>query len=164
MTEKIVANKEDLVLIADALREKEGTTTEYNVPELSIAASDAIKNGGSNDNESFKGIIERIAASPTLPEDLTSIGDQVFTAYTALISLSIPSGVVSIGDYCFNSCSNLSTVTFEGTPNTISSTCFYNCPSLVTINVPWAADQVAGAPWGASNATINYNYVGQEDD
>lgn len=44
MVEKIVANKEDLTVIADALREAEGTTTEYNVPELGEAASYAIRN------------------------------------------------------------------------------------------------------------------------
>lgn len=114
---------------------------------------------GSGDNESFNGIISRTATNPTLPEDLTAIGAQAFTAYTALTSLSIPGSVVSIGDYAFNSCSGLTTITFEGTPSTISSTAFYSCSNLRTINVPWSFGAVAGAPWSASNATINYNYT-----
>ena len=28
----------------------------------------------------------------------------------------------------------------------------------VTFYLPWAEDQVAGAPWGAKNATLIYNY------
>jgi hypothetical protein len=31
--------------------------------------------------------------------------------------------------------------------------------NLMTINVPWSEGEVINAPWGASNATINYNYV-----
>jgi hypothetical protein len=27
--------------------------------------------------------------------------------------------------------------------------------------VPWAEGAVANAPWGATNATINYNYTGE---
>ena len=36
----------------------------------------------------------------------------------------------------------------------------FGCTNLTTINVPWAEGAVAGAPWGATNATINYNYTG----
>ena len=37
---------------------------------------------------------------------------------------------------------------------------FYECEKLTTINVPWSEGEVAGAPWGATGATINYNYTG----
>ena len=44
---------------------------------------------------------------------------------------------------------------------TIASTTFTSCANLTTINVPWAEaeGEVANAPWGATNATINYNYT-----
>jgi len=50
-------------------------------------------------------------------------------------------------------------LTFEGTPSFIASNAFSNCTKLRTINVPWAEGKVANAPWGATKATINYNYV-----
>ena len=52
-------------------------------------------------------------------------------------------------------------MTFEGTPTSIASSAFSNCVKLTTINVPWAEGAVANAPWGATNATINYNYTGE---
>ena len=52
----------------------------------------------------------------------------------------------------------MKTVTFKGKP-TISDSAFLNCGNLTTINVPWAEGEVANAPWGATNATINYNYT-----
>ena len=69
--------------------------------------------------------------------------------------------ITSIGDYAFSGCTNLQTITFKGKPTTIGSTAFQNCSNLITINVPWAEGDVAGAPWGATNATINYNYTGE---
>lgn len=65
---------------------------------------------------------------------------------------------------CFGGCTNLEMVTFkrtlaDGTFN-VSTAAFRNCPNLKTINVPWAKGAVAGAPWGATNATINYDYTG----
>jgi hypothetical protein len=51
-------------------------------------------------------------------------------------------------------------LTFKGTPTSISTTAFGSCTNLKTINVPWAEGAVAGSPWGATAATINYNYKG----
>ena len=49
-------------------------------------------------------------------------------------------------------------VTFPTGITTIGGYAFANCTNLTTINVPWASGAVSGAPWGATNATINYNY------
>lgn len=48
MQEQIICNKEDLVAIADAVRENIGSTKSYNVPELSVAAVEAIGSGSMN--------------------------------------------------------------------------------------------------------------------
>jgi hypothetical protein len=38
---------------------------------------------------------------------------------------------------------------------------FYNTGHTdgLAINVPWSENDVLGAPWGAINATITYNYI-----
>lgn len=79
-----------------------------------------------------------------------------------LPSIVFPRSLVSMGWNAMYGCSGLKTVTFLGTPASIgtqfSSTVF---PSTVeTINVPWSEGEVAGAPWGAASAQINYNYTG----
>ena len=51
MSDKVIANKSDLVAIANAVRNKTGSTEEYNVSELSVAAIEAISSsegGGTN--------------------------------------------------------------------------------------------------------------------
>ena len=42
---------------------------------------------------------------------------------------------------------------------TIASNAFENCQDLTDIYCPWAEGEVANAPWGATKATIHYNYV-----
>ena len=46
----------------------------------------------------------------------------------------------------------------------MDSTAFTGCDKLTTINVPWSEGEVANAPWGATNAVINYDYKGDEQN
>lgn len=96
----------------------------------------------------------------TLPENLTNIYPRVFEDCSSLTSVTIPSGVKTLFECTFGWCYGLTEVTFKGTPESISEELFWKCNNLTTINVPWAEGAVANAPWGATNATINYNYVG----
>ena len=99
-------------------------------------------------------------ALTSLPSGLTSIDTYTFDDCSSLALTSLPSGLTSIGNYAFRNCRSLASLTFEGTPTSISRTAFSGCTNLTTINVPWAEGAVANAPWGATNATINYNYTG----
>ena len=98
-------------------------------------------------------------ALTSLPSGLTSIGEAAFQNCSNISLTSLPSGLTSIGTMAFYRCTNLTSITFEGTPTTIANNAFSNCTNLATINVPWPKGKVANAPWGATNATINYNYV-----
>lgn len=95
-----------------------------------------------------------------LPTGITSIGDFAFYNCSKLTITEIPAGVTSIGEYAFYNCTGLTTITFKGTPTSLNSYAFSRCTGIKTINVPWASGAVSGAPWGATNATINYNYKG----
>ena len=98
-------------------------------------------------------------ALTSLPAGITSIGNNAFNSCGKLALTSMPAGITSIGNYSFSNCTGLTTITFEGTPQSIDSHAFSGSTKLTTINVPWAEGAVAGAPWGATNATINYNYT-----
>ena len=138
--------------------------------------------GTLEDGGSFKAVIERTAVSPTLPGDLTTIGYSAFSGCPNLALTSLPSGITRIGYYAFNGCRNLAitrlppgitnigfgvfanctgltSITFEGNPKTIHSSALNGCSNLTTIYVPWSQGQVANAPWGASKATIIYDYT-----
>lgn len=121
-------------------------------------------------------------ALTSLPSGMTNIGSYAFQSCPKLALTSLPSGITRIGYYAFNGCRNLAitrlppgitnigfgvfanctgltSITFEGNPKTIHSSAFNGCSNLTTIYVPWSQGQVANAPWGASNATIIYDYT-----
>ena len=98
-------------------------------------------------------------ALTSLPEGLTSISDHAFQWCINLALTSLPDGLASIGFKAFADCTSLTSITFKGTPITISSSAFDGCANLTDIKVPWVEHAVSGAPWGAKNATITYNYI-----
>jgi len=77
---------------------------------------------------------------------------------TGLTTLTL--GATSLSDGAFRSCSALTQVTFTGTPSSIHANAFQYDTNITSIRVPWASGAVANAPWGATAATITYNYVG----
>ena len=119
-----------------------------------------------------------------IPEGTTTIGSSAFFACNNLVEVSLPHSLTDIRGNAFESCTKLEKVNFEVTGlRVISSLAFSGCnlkeitlpdtitdidsyafasssgSSITTINVPWAEGAIYGAPWGADNATINYNYV-----
>ena len=113
------------------------------------------------DDGSYRDVIERDAVTPILPEFPAGsiLKAYAFRDCSSLTLTSLPSGITSIGSLAFYNCSSLTTLTFQGTPTSISANSFQNCTNLTIINVPWSSGAVANAPWGATNATINYNYA-----
>ena len=61
-----------------------------------------------------------------------------------------------MSENAFASCGGLTSITFLGTPTTIDANAFEGCTNLKDIYVPWAKGGIAGAPWGATNATVHY--------
>lgn len=122
-----------------------------------------------------------LLALTSLPDGVTSIGDYAFYMCMEMPLNALPDGITEIGAWAFYNCrkisiktlpsklntistrafhnSSLTEITFKSTPQSIDSYAFTNS-GLTTINVPWAEGAVANAPWGATNATINYNYEG----
>lgn len=121
---------------------------------VSISLPDGLTSIGS---AAFNNCSQLVSIS--LPNGLTKIGSNAFYFCSKLALTSLPAGLTSIGGSAFYNCSALQEITFNSKPS-INSTAFKNCYQLHTINVPWAEGEVANAPWGATNATINYNYTG----
>ena len=97
-------------------------------------------------------------ALTSLPNNLTLIDYRAFSSCKKISLTYLPESITEIGSYAFEYC-QFTTITFKGTPTRIGTNAFAHCTKLTTINVPWAEGAVANAPWGATNATINYNYT-----
>lgn len=102
-------------------------------------------------------------ALTSLPSGLTQFNRYVFSGCSKLALTFLPDELALINSYAFENCTGLTTLTFKSPPSIargITTNAFKGCTNLTTINVPWAEGEVANAPWGATNATINYNYTG----
>ena len=71
----------------------------------------------------------------TIPESVTSIGNQAFMGCSGLASVTIPNSVTSIGDFAFQGCSSLTSVVIPQSVNSIGARIFYRCTSLESIKV-----------------------------
>lgn len=120
----------------------------------SVSISDSVTNIG---DYAFKSCT--LLSNINIPDSVTRIGDYAFAGCGSISRVTIPEGVTKLQQDAFWNCSSLTSVTFKGTPLSISSYAFESCNNLTTINVPWVEGAVANAPWGATNATINYNYT-----
>lgn len=94
-----------------------------------------------------------------LPDSLLTIRNNAFSGCSKIALLIIPANLNSLYYGAFQNCTGLTCITFKGTPKFVAATVFNGCTNLTTINVPWSEGDVANAPWGATNATINYNYT-----
>lgn len=161
-------NDTSLASIADAIRAKGGTSDTLVFPEGFVSAISAIQtsgSGGGTGGESdisalLIGIIERTATDVTIPVGCEKIGAGAFFYYLAMKNCYIPEGVKKLATQCFSNCVRLSEITLPSSITSIEVNSFKDCNSLTKINVPWAEGEVKNAPWGATKATINYDYTG----
>ena len=77
-------------------------------------------------------------------------------------SIIFPETLVKVNRIAINSnMKSLTKIYFMGTPTTINSEMFETRVSqqITDIYCPWSEGEVANAPWGATNATIHYDWV-----
>ena len=95
-----------------------------------------------------------------LPSTLKTIPDYAFQSLGKIKQINLPEGLTSIGTYAFHNWSSLQSITIPQSVTKMGSNLFVNCGALKTINVPFSSDSdlASKAPWGATNATVNYNF------
>ena len=74
--------------------------------------------------------------SVTIPNSVTSIGDGAFHGCKGLTSITIPNSVTSIGNVAFSECSSLKSVTIGNSVKTIGWMAFSGCSGLTSITIP----------------------------
>ena len=74
--------------------------------------------------------------SITIPNSVTSIEDSAFWDCRGLTSIEIPSSVTTIGRDAFRNCSGLESVTIGNSVTTIGESAFSGCSGLTAIKIP----------------------------
>ena len=93
---------------------------------------------------------------------LITLGYTTFNNVHGVTRIILPATVTTIQSKAINTTmKSLTELVFLGTPTSIDASMIAAkaTPALTDVYVPWAEGEVANAPWGATNATIHYNYV-----
>ena len=113
------------------------TTSTYPLSSMtSVIIGDCVT---SIDKSAFDGSIgwaySSSLTSVTIPNSVTSIGQQAFYYCSSLTSIDIPSGVTEIGSSAFAECTSLTSVTIGSGVTSIGQYAFQNCSSLTSVTI-----------------------------
>ena len=78
----------------------------------------------------------------TIPNGVTTIGDNVFLSCTKLTSVVIPNGVTTIKSGAFYDCRSLISITIPNSVTTIESAAIRFCTSLTSVTIPASVTSV----------------------
>ncbi|MCM8871999.1 MAG: leucine-rich repeat domain-containing protein [Paludibacteraceae bacterium] len=73
--------------------------------------------------------------SVTIPNSVTSVGEEAFRGCTGLTSVTIPNSVTSIGFWAFLDCTGLTSITIPNSVTSIGNSAFYRCTGLTSVTI-----------------------------
>ena len=76
------------------------------------------------------------SSSSTIPNSVTSIGDEAFYGCESLTSIDIPNGVTSIGKEAFCGCKGLTSIVIPNSVTSIGDGALAFCENLTSIDIP----------------------------
>ena len=91
-------------------------------------------------------------------ENVNAIKFSAFEGCTSLKSANLKN-IKTIGNDAFKGCAALENVFLPSTVESIQSSAFGSTSATLTIYCGFSEGAVSGAPWGATNATIVYDYT-----
>ena len=111
-----------------------------------------VSGGGGQVEEQLKGLIERTATHIDIPNGTTKIGNDAFSNFTSLASITIPNSVTSIENVAFNNCTSLTSITIPGSVTSIGRGAFSNCTSLTSITIPNSVTSIGSYAFSSSTS------------
>ena len=100
--------------------------------------------------------------SVTLPDGLTSIGNQVFSNCANLESITLPDGLTSIGDSAFYRCIKLKSIILPDSLTSIGHGVFSDCSSLASITLPDGLTSIGNGAFNGCSGLKDVYYAGSE--
>ena len=98
--------------------------------------------------------------SVTIPNSVKSIENGAFSGCIGLTSITIPNSVTSIGQEAFSGCSSLTSITIPNSVTRINRFTFYHCSGLTSVIIPNSVTWIGMYTFeGCSNLTDYWCYA-----
>lgn len=108
--------------------------------------------------------VGKTATSFSIPNGVTSIGDNAFYKCSNLTSIVIPDSVTSIGENAFYNCSSLTNVEIGNSVTTIDFSAFSNCSSLTNLVISDSVTSIGEESFFNCTSLVNVYYKGTASD
>ena len=79
---------------------------------------------------------------PSLPSDISTIGDYAFCCCDNITTVNIPNSITSIGEAAFINCKSITSVNIPKTVTSIGKRAFANCYYITSITIPFIGTSV----------------------
>lgn len=96
--------------------------------------------------------------SVSIPNSVTSIGDNAFYKCEGIDSLYLPESLTSIGTYAFSGCTALKSIQLPNALIKLGSYSFQNCSKLVTVHLPDGITALEEGVFSACSGLISINF------
>ena len=93
----------------------------------------------------------------TIPNSVTTIGEDAFSYCNSLTSINIPNSVTTIGEGAFSNCNSLTSINIPNSVTTIGESAFWGCYSLTSINIPNNVTTIGNRAFGACFSLTSIN-------
>ena len=128
-----------------------------NLVTITVDAGNTVYNSPDDSNaiiETTSNTLVVGCKNTTIPNSVTSIGDNAFYGCNGLTSVTIPNSVTSIGDDAFYECSGLTSVTISNSVTSIGDDAFKYCRGLTSVTIPNSVTSIGDdAFWDCSGLT-----------
>lgn len=130
---KVLVTESYLTDIGNAIRSKNGSTSQYKPSEMAGAIND-IPTQGSQDNTVLNSILDRSISGNYVNNDLTEIGRYAFESCDSLTSATFTK-VTKVYSSAFSECRSLESISLPEVKE-INQSAFAYCSSLKSISMP----------------------------
>ena len=146
-----------LTAVADAIRERAGTTEPMQFPDGFVGAVNGIPSGVPEND--VIGLIEKTGLHFDIPYGCTKIGNSLFRA-SSIKTVTIPDTVTLIDSMAFFQSGLNGLVELPSNLQTIAGTAFQQCYGLVITRMPASVQKIEGSAFYACTAITSLTFDG----